>query len=86
MFPCLNFNFYIDQIENLLIFVKLCICLIIGGPSVADVTDFEKAPLGFGQNYTDTKKAPPVCSVKVSKIKYVYFIKQVTVVNSQLII
>lgn len=60
--------------------------LIIGGPSVADVTDFEKAPLGFGQNYTDTKKVAPVCSVKVSKTNYVYFIKQVTAVNVKLII
>lgn len=60
--------------------------LIIGGPSVADVTDFEKAPLGFGQNYTDTKKVAPVCSVKVSKKKCVYFIKQIIVVNVQLII
>lgn len=40
--------------------------MFIGGPSVADVTDFEKAPLGFGQNYVDPKKATPVCTVKVS--------------------
>lgn len=39
---------------------------ILGGPSVADVTDFEKAPLGFGQNYTDPKKVTPVCNIKVS--------------------
>jgi len=39
---------------------------ILGGPSVADVTDFEKAPLGFGQNYSDPKKVTPVSNVKVS--------------------
>lgn len=47
---------------------------IIGGPSVADVTDFEKAPLGFGQNYTDPKKATPVCTVKVSTKYIVWFL------------
>jgi len=39
---------------------------IIGGPSVADVTDFEKAPLGFGQNYSDPKKVTPLSNIKVS--------------------
>ncbi|XP_029346307.1 E3 ubiquitin-protein ligase RNF19A isoform X2 [Acyrthosiphon pisum] len=39
--------------------------IITGGPSVADVTDFEKAPLGFGQNYTDPKKVTPVCNIKI---------------------
>uniref|UniRef100_A0A2S2NR07 RBR-type E3 ubiquitin transferase n=1 Tax=Schizaphis graminum TaxID=13262 RepID=A0A2S2NR07_SCHGA len=39
--------------------------IITGGPSVADVTDFEKAPLGFGQNYTDPKKVTPVSNIKI---------------------
>lgn len=42
-------------------------CVYSGGPSVADVTDFEKAPLGFGQNYTDPIKTNPACTVKVSE-------------------
>jgi len=49
---------------------------IIGGPSVADVTDFEKAPLGFGQNYTDPKKANPICTVKVSKNYFIAFLEK----------
>ncbi|XP_050429663.1 E3 ubiquitin-protein ligase RNF19A-like isoform X1 [Adelges cooleyi] len=39
--------------------------IITGGPSVADVTDFEKAPLGFSQNYVDPKKAVQNPSVVV---------------------
>jgi len=47
---------------------------ILGGPSVADVTDFEKAPLGFGQNYTDPKKVTPVCSIKVRNCYVISYI------------
>ncbi|VVC31454.1 Zinc finger, RING-type,Zinc finger, RING/FYVE/PHD-type,IBR domain [Cinara cedri] len=34
------------------------------GPSLADANDFEKAPLGFGQNCTSPKKTTPVCTTK----------------------
>lgn len=47
---------------------------ILGGPSVGDVTDFEKAPLGFGQNYTDPKKVAPVCNIKVRKYYVISYI------------
>lgn len=53
-----------------------------GGPSVADVTDFEKAPLGFGQNYTDPKKVTPVSTVKVNTFCFIFYIYTIKVIHN----